>query len=431
MKSTPLIWVIGFWFFTNITSSAQNQARTELSLQECYTLLQDRYPLLKQSDIYASIFETEKQIIEKSRLPSINLKAEGRVQSESTNLDAGEGVMLPFEIDLPLYSYKSYAEGQYVLMDGGLRKAQTKAKEMEYQSNLSKLDVEGFVLRQRIDAIVVNVLLIREQLNLLDISIKDLDIRKESIAAAVEYGTALESELTKIEVRRLEIINQQENINENLRGLIRSLEYWLGIEISDNVRFSFPQLGEISNIPSLTRPENSFYQAQREQVLANNDLVDAARAPKLSAFAQLGFGSPNPVNLLDKDLAPYALAGLQFSWQVTDWNKSNLNKQLLLLHALELDKAEATFEFNMESQKAAYLSEVSRLQKLIENTKTIARLHAEVLSQMAVQVDEGVITTTDYLIQHNSELATRQNLLLYETQLFKTQLEFWSQRGAF
>ncbi|HFB99779.1 MAG TPA: hypothetical protein ENJ53_03135 [Phaeodactylibacter sp.] len=58
-------------------------------------------------------------------------------------------------------------------------------------------------------------------------------------------------------------------------------------------------------------------------------------------------------------------------------------------------------------------------------------MQTKILEQLAAQLDEGVITSTDYIIQLNAELASRQNLLIHQTELAKVQLDFWNERGGF
>ena len=74
----------------------------------------------------------------------------------------------------------------------------------------------------------------------------------------------------------------------------------------------YPSMSEPTVIPEIDRPEQELFQLQRNLILAQSDLITAARKPKLSAFAQAGIGYPNPLNLLDNNPAPYGLIGAAF-----------------------------------------------------------------------------------------------------------------------
>ena len=160
-------------------------------------------------------------------------------------------------------------------------------------------------------------------------------------------------------------------------------------------------------------------------------MIDVQKKPQLSAYAQAGVGYPNPLNFLANEVAPYGILGVQMNWKIADWNKTQVDKDILLLQSQKLINAEETFNFNLNSKKAKYQSDVNRLLSQIEQDEKIADLQAEILKQIAAQLDEGVITSSEYIIQVNAELLSRQNLLIHQTELSKLQLEFWSERGGF
>lgn len=409
---------------------ALGQARASFSLQEAYTALEERYPALQNAGVLESIYQTELAQLDIALLPSLTLHADGRLQSESTQLESSE-MSLPIEIDQPLVSVRAYAEARYNILDGGSNEAQRRLKKAQLQSGLQGIEVERFALRERINQLFINIETLRQQAGVFDLSLQDLQARKEQVAAAVAYGSLLESELTKIEVKELEIKTQQDNLKLRLDGLFGTLYQLTGIPLRPDAELQFPQMESPLNIPALERPEQPLFQSQREAILAQSDMIEARKKPQLNAYAQAGTGYPNPLNILDNNIAPFGLIGLQLNWQITDWKKSQKDKELLSLKAQQVQHSEATFNFNLETQTANYLAEIKRLTALIAQDKNIAELQARILEQSAAQLDEGIITSADYITQLNAELLSRQNLLIHQTELLATQLEFWNERGAF
>ena len=418
---TSLLFAIGL----------NGQPVKELSLQEAYLLLEERYPALKNSSLLDQIHEKELAQIEKNSLPDIFLKADGRFQSESTSLDTDSSTPLPFEIDQPLFSVKTYLEANYLIMDGGLKEAQKSLKTIQLKADQQNLEVDRFALRERVNQHAVNIQLLRSQLQLFDISLADLQARRENVSASVANGVLLESELVKLDIKQKEIEAQKSNVVFSLTGMIKSLGDLLDINLAEDVLLQFPELLDPKAVPALNRPEQQYFKLQRDAILANSQIIEAGNRPKLSAFAQAGVGYPNPVNILDNNLALYGIIGAQFSWQITDWKKEALDKELLTLQAIKLKNTEDTFEFNINSKKASYLSDIDRIREQIKADEEIAALQAALLVQLAAQVDEGVITTTDYIIQVNAELKARQQLLVHQTELLNKQLLFWNEMGGF
>jgi len=409
---------------------AQSPLRS-LTLGKAYELLESRYPSLKDSEVVNEIHQKEQSKLNRNRIPEVSLKAEGRGQSESPSIDLPPGTNLPFEIDLPLYSAKTYLEFQYNIYDGGVNNAKRKIKETQFKVDLQNIEVSRYSLRERVNRLFVNMAILREQSKLFDISLSDLQERKKNVKAAVEEGVLLESEVAKISVKELELNAKRDNVIYKLLGVTNTLSQLLGVELSDSTNLKFPSFYNPGQIPEIQRPEQKLFQLKQEAVLANANLIDATLIPKLSAFAQGGIGYPNPINFLDNNTATYGIIGLRFNWKITDWGKSSLDNEILELQAKRLQNARETFEFNLKTREANYLAELTRLQKQQESDKEIAKLQTEILKQLAFQLDEGIITSTDYVAQVNEELKARQNILINKTILLKLQIDFWNERGGF
>jgi outer membrane protein TolC len=423
-------WII---FFISLTASwlvGQNNDINQLSLEKAYQLLERRYPALKDGKTIETLFYKEQDKLDKDRLPTLSWRADGRLQTENASLDLPPGTPIPLDIDLPLYTIRTYVDAQYTILDGGFNEAQKKVKHAQFNVDLQQIEVNKYQLRERINQLFINIAILREQEKLFEISLEDLATRKESIRAAVEEGIILESELSKLSVKELEILAQEDNIRYQLVGLIHTLEELLDIELNNDVQLNFPSLSTaISDYP-IDRPEQKLFQLQEKALLVNSELIDAGRKPKLGAFAQAGVGYPNPLNFLDNSTAPFGLVGLQFNWKITDWKKDKLDKEILSLQAQRIQHAKSTFEFNLQTREAHFIATIDRLQKQIEREQEIAKLQKDILQQLAIQLDEGVITSADYLLQVNAELKSRQNILIHQTELLKAQVEFWNERGG-
>ncbi|MEZ4883345.1 MAG: TolC family protein [Chitinophagales bacterium] len=423
-----IVLIVALWMchFNGLNAQTTNS----LSLKEAYLLLEKNYPNLQNSELLNQIHQKELEQLDIAKLPSIFLKADARLQSESVKLDAEGSTPLPFDINQPLVSFKTYAEANYVVLDGGMNEAQRTLKEAQLKVNQQNIEVERYKLRERINQLFLTISLLREQSKVFDISLKDLEARRTQIAAGVEYGVVLESELTKLQVKEMELQSQQNQLAFQLSGMIGTLATLTGMDLPDNIELVFPAMSKPLGIPSINRPEQEYLRLQRGLILAQSDLITAARKPKLNAFAQTGFGYPNPLNMLDNNPAPFALIGAGFSWQITDWKKEKLDKSLLTLQAQQLQNQQETFDFNLQSKEANYLANIQRIYAQIEADEKIAGLQADILQSLAVQLEEGVINTTEYILQVNAELLARQQLIVHQTELLQTQLEFWNERGS-
>jgi len=137
------------------------------------------------------------------------------------------------------------------------------------------------------------------------------------------------------------------------------------------------------------------------------------------------------LNILDNKVAPYGLLGAGFTWTIKDWDKTEKQKALISMQAQRIDHAAQTFTFQLEKQSAAYRADMARLNQQIGRQESIVVLQKQLLRQLATQLEEGVNTATDYLLQVNAELAARQKIVILRAEQQAIQLHYWNERGAF
>ena len=376
------------------------------------------------------MYQKEMEDLEKGRLPELYVKADSKFQSENLKIIPEPGAPSAVAFELPLFSIKALVEAKYDILDGGLNEAQQALKAVQLKADMQNVEVQRYSLHEHINHLFVNIILLREQSTLYDYSLDELAARKSLVEAGVEYGTILPSELTHITVSELQLKALRKDAMTRVSGMIRTLSRLLGVELAEDIVLELPELSDAEMIPELQRPELELFDLQREAVLAQSDMIDVTRRPHLSAFAQAGVGYPNPVNFFDTEVAPFGLIGVNFAWKITDWKKQDLDRDLLTLRAQQITYEKETFEFNLSTQEENYLSEINRIRDLAGTDEQIALLEAEILIQLAAQLEEGVITSAEYISQVNAELRARQSLLIHETELLKTQLDFWNSRGG-
>ncbi len=429
MKTRALTIRLAIWIVAAAMITPAIAQRSSLDLNEAYALLEEQYPALKNTEILEQLYERKLETIDKGRLPEFYLKGDSRLQSENLTIEGEPGAPVPFEFSLPLWSAKGYVEIQYNVLNGKVNDTRQSIESFDLQKDLQAVEVDRYALQARVNDLFTNVLLFRERIKLIELSISDLETRLEVVQAAIDNGVALPSEADRIRVHILELMSSRNDIQERINGMLGTLEHMTGAELAQDVQLTIQDLGPADDLPELSRPEQKLFALQRESLLARADLIELERRPYLGLFAQGGAGYPNPVNFFDTGFAPFGIVGVNFTWKITDWNKAQVDKELLRLQANQISSAEETFEFNLNTQEQTYLAEIRRLQNLIETETAIAKLQSDILEQMSAQLDEGIITSSDYLLQSRAELKANQSVAIHKIQLIQTQLEFWNARG--
>ncbi|MBL6448270.1 TolC family protein [Fulvivirga sp. 29W222] len=403
-------------------SQATAQYKDKLTLAEAYDLAMINYPLTGQKSLLEKQTELSLDIIRDESLPNITANLEGQLQTESLQLGS-DSPESPINVEVPRESYKAYAQLDYTVYEGGQTTAQKDAVKANLQVGLHQLKTDLRSLKDRVNELFFIIVLSLQQEQLIGISLNNISASLQTLEAGFNNGTILESELVKLKVRKLELLNEQEDIRSNYVAAISVLEELTGLTLSPTTMFILPSFDPDTEV-DLQRPEQGLYNAQKLLLTAQEGSIKASRRPRVVLFAQGGVGYPNPLNFTDISHSPYALAGLRMTWKIWDWNAASQKTERLQIQQQQVDVRKRTFEYNIQTRENEFIEKIEALSRQIENHKNIVVLQNEVLQQSKAQLKNGVINATDYLIQVNAELEARQTLQLYELQLQQLQVKY-------
>ena len=141
------------------------------------------------------------------------------------------------------------------------------------------------------------------------------------------------------------------------------------------------------------------------------------------AFGTAGYGRPG-LNFLKNEFRPYALAGVAFKWNLTDFYSKTLKNDLQQIRngAQLIDLQRDVFLLNTKSVMEQQSADIQKWQALIESDRQIVALRGKIKESATAQVENGTLTTNDYLIELNAESQARLNLELHQLQLLLAQI---------
>lgn len=400
----------------------------KLELEEAYALAEENYPLLKNSALIESIYERNIDLLKQERRPQVNLLANGQYQSENVSIGA-DNPESPISVDAPNETFRIYGEVNLDLYDGGLNKAKRKIEAASLAVNDQSLKVQLRNLKDRVNQLIFAIKLSRQQHDLIKISIQDIETSIDVRQVGYENGTVLESEVSKLKVRKLELESEALKLQADSKAYLDVLNHLIGKRLTDSVEFVLPNLANISSHIEVNRPELTLYDFQQELLSAQGGTIAASRKPTISLYAQNGIGYPNPLNFSDISTSWYALAGVNFRWRIFDWGKSKNQYQELELQSLKTQNEREAFEFDIQSKDDEYRIKIEALQSQIINDQRIVSYQNDITEQIKFQLQQGVINTNDYLTQVNAELSARQELELHRVQLQQLQVEYLTHFG--
>ncbi|MCC6289447.1 MAG: TolC family protein [Chitinophagaceae bacterium] len=400
-----------FVFLTYLWAGAQT-----LSIETCYQLARQQYPLTKQHELIKQTNQYTIANIASGYLPQLNMNGQATYQSDVTQVP----VKIP-GMDIPQISkdqYKLYGEAAQTIYDGGVIRQQKNIQNANAAVEEQSLEVELYKLNDRINQLFFGILLLNEQLIQNAITNKDIEAALKKTAAAVANGTALKS---NADVLRAEIIKNNQRAIE-LCAMRKAYTSMLGVftgqELKETVTLEKPQ--PFTAVADMHRPELNLYEQQAKQLDAQQNLISAKNLPKLGLFVQGGAGRP-ALNMLSNKFEPYYLGGLRLNWSLSGFYTSKREKSIIDIKRKTIDLQKETFLFNTNLIDKQQNADLNKWASLLQTDDEMIALRTNIKNAAAAQLENGVITSSDFIRELNAEDQARQNKTLHEIQLLLTQ----------
>ncbi|WP_091868970.1 TolC family protein [Pricia antarctica] len=402
-------------------------AQQTITLDECFNLVSENYPLAKQSGLLNDQSRLDIEAINKGKLPKLDVNAQATYQSDVTSLP----IQIPnATIEPPNKDqYRATLEATQSIYNGGLINASAKVVEAKGKVGQQEVEVNLYGLKNQVNQLYLSVLLVQENRTLLEAKEKQLLTRLEEVAAGVKFGMLLPSSADALEVELLKIKQSYAELDFSKTGLRERLSLLIGRELYEDVALQRPEVFMEADAVS-KRPELMLFDLQKEQVELSTELLSKSKLPKLNAFVQGGYGNPG-LNMLDNNFNTFYMTGLRLNWNVFDWNKNKTEKQSLQINKEIIDTQKETFELNNHVELAGLQSEIAKINELISYDEAIITLREKMAKTAASQLKNGVITSSGYITEFTNLYEAKSNLALHKTQRLLKQIQYQITKGNY
>ncbi len=396
----------------------------QVALEECVTLAQENYPLIRKYGLLAQVEEIDLSEINKSWLPQVSLYGQGTAQNETPSLPES----LARVIDQAGMDMKGVDEWQYKagvdirqnVWDGGESKAQKNTARAERAERQAALDVQLYAVRERVEDLFFAILLLDEQIaqtrNMLNLLENNLD----KLRVMLRHGTAMQSDVDMVEAQCLSVKQQLIQAERSSKSYREVLGLFTGKQLAGQ-----ELLKPDSSIPHdlvPNRPELRHFEAQAQVNEAKKASVAASTMPRISLFAQAYYGYPGFdyfESMMGRDPSVNLLAGVKVSWNLgAFYHKKNENRKLRLASdniAVERD----VFLFNTNLKIRSQLNRIDELRAVMQENKRIVELRERVRKAAESQLDNGIIDATGLLAKLTEEKQARLTASYHEIQLLQ------------
>ncbi|WBV57577.1 TolC family protein [Chryseobacterium daecheongense] len=408
-----LVFVLGCVSTTSFKSQLQS-----LSLEECYQLAKDNYPLIRKKGMIAKTAGYNTENANKKYLPQVSFSGQATYQSQTISFSDALGA-LPINAALPSLSkdqYKIQGEIDQVLYDGGTTYNQKELIKANTELQQQNIETSLYTLKQRINNLFFSILLMDAQLKQNDLNKSNLHTQIQKTEAALKYGVAYRSNLDELKAEIINIDMMATEYKANREAYLKMLSIFIGKELSDSTKLETPDSDYFQT--EIRRPElkafdlqNSIYDLQKKQL--KSDFL-----PRVSAFFQGAYGRPT-LNIIENKFGPWFITGVRFSWSLDTLYTSSNKKEILELNKKTADADRDTFLLNTKLDLTQQDEQVKKYTQLITQDENIIALRQSVKQSAEAQLDNGVITIHEYIQKLNAEHLARQTLVLHQIQLLQ------------
>ena len=400
-------------------------AHEAVTLEQCQNWSRENNPVLKQLELYQQILTLKTENNATSYLPQVNLNGQATYQSDVTKV----GISIP-NVHIPSVGkdqYKFYLDFKQTIWDGGISKAKTAIDEAENAGNRQQAEVELYQVKDKVNQFFFNSFLIQENLKILDKKIETLTERKSQLESAVNNGMKLPSELDQLLAEILSTKQTIIQLKSNRDAVLYGLAILTGKTTEQFGNLVLPESQGISD-DKVSRPELDLFARQKDLLSANSEILKKQRNPKLFGFGQAGYGKPT-LNMLKNEFDTYYLVGVGMNWNVFDWKNTSRQQQMIKLQQDIVQTKQESFLQNIDLATDQQNKQIAQLSELLKTDQELIQLRERITKTSASKLENGTITSADYIQDLNAETTARLTLETHKIQLKEAQIKLENIRG--
>jgi len=418
-------WIISLLFCLSLSVSAQ--APDSLALPWLQQMARANYPLLQQKEFLANASEIRIGQIKDTWLPKVDINAQASYQSDVTELGISNPFFQPPVIDKDIE--KINLNISQVLFDGKVVRSQKALEAAKLGSEQQNVEIQLYQIKEKINQLFFALVFFDENRKILDKFHEDLALRLVTAEAGVSNGVLLES---LADVIRAELIKMEQKIMEmddDRQSALDLLSLWTGQNLSLSSKLALPKadISRTAGSKSM-RPELLGFDLQQSQLEAAKTLANTRNIPRISAFGEAGYGKPG-YNMFNEGFDTYYMLGAKLSWNLWDWGQAGKEKHILSFQQELVHSQAATFDLSTKIGAMKQWAEVQKFRDIMVKDNEIIKLRERISHSAAAQFDNGVMTSTDYLIELNQEIQARLSMETHRLQEVKARVDLLTTLG--
>ena len=392
----------------------------QLSIEACYEKARANYPLIKQYGLIEKTKEYNLSNAAKGYLPQVTFSAQATYQSDVTEIPIDLDAIGLTGVKIPSVSqdqYKMELALSQTLWDGGAIRSERKALHTQAEVDQRDMDVNMYTINERVNQLYFGVLLAEAQLEQNKVLQAELRRSCEQVSSYIKNGIANQSDLDAIQVDLLKAKQTEAQFEHTKRAYREMLSRLIGEEIGEETRLVKPEA-----VRPLTkennRPELGLYQAQIQNLEAQDSRITAGMMPKLGLFVTGGYGKPG-LDMFEDNFKAYYLAGVRLSWNLGSLYTRKNDRRKIQTGIRSIETQRETFLFNTSLDVAQRNATIDKYIDQLKYDDEIIALRGSVKRASEAKMANGTLSGTDLTRDIHAEQSAIQDKILHEMELLQ------------
>jgi len=390
-----------------------------LTLDACLEIASVRNPIARQKSISEMMLNYRLKNLKTNWYPNAGFNAQALYNSETvefSDLLQNLPVSIP---SLPLDQYKVWAEINQQIYDGGMIRIMKEIERAGYRSELYQTESELYSLRSQVSQVYFSLLLTQNNSGIISSSLNLLAVRKNNVKAGVANGVILAENLLALEAEEISLQQKHTELSLLKGQLLKVLSILTDSSLSSDLVMDLPDFP--AEDESGLRPEIRLFEEQKVKLDNNIKLVESADLPKVYAFSQLAWGRPG-YNFVSRDFHTFYTIGAGLKWNFLNYGDSKRQKRMLGLQQELVDIKRRNFDDQLSIQMQTEATNIEKYNTFIKQDELILGIRKTIAEASLSRLNNGTITSAEYLGDMNDELLAR--LLLESHKILKKQAEY-------
>ncbi len=394
-------------------NSMQIKAQNTLQLKDCINSAMQNYPLIKQKDLIQKSNSLTIKNLNVNYLPQISINGQATYQSDVVSLPIKLPMITIPEADKD--NYKVTLDITQTIYDGGSTKALKGIEKANKEVDEVSVEVEMQKIKERVLQLYFNIVLLQQNDSIITVAKSDLEDKIKKLKISQANGIVQNYNVDILRAEYLKVLQQQIDLKYTIKSTIQMLSELTNIVINENDKFEIPVMIINESDTLNNRLELTLFDKQMEKIEFSKSLVNSKNMPRLGAFTQFGYGKPG-LNMLSNTWDTYYMVGAKLTWSPWNWNQSSNEKKILSLKKNMVENQKEVFLKNQRSSRYKELADVKKLEEQIEHDVEILKIRENIVKVYNSQLENGVISSFDYVTELNALTQAKLNYQLHNIQ---------------